>query len=208
MANESGDLKLLGNFRKLIDLVSADTAYKPSNATIKPSALDGQHTAALASAQDVPAKLTLNMSAISDRENAFDGVRPLVTPVHGVAKASGAPKHVIDDLNTFKRKLTAKRKPKPKVTTATAGGDDTPTAAAEKEHSSAQLSYDNVVGHVDGYLGVLSNVSAYKPNETDLKLPALQTFGDDLRAKNDAVSSTYVPLSQARGLRDQLPTLQ
>jgi porphobilinogen deaminase len=161
MTNESGDLKLLGNFRKLIDLVSADTAYKPTNATLKPSALDGQHTAALASAQDVPAKLTLNMAAISDRENTFAGVNPLVTRVHGVAKASGAPKHVIDDMNTFRRKLTAKRKAKPKVT----GGGDTPTAAAEKAHSSAQLSYDNVVGHVDGYVGVLSNISAYQPNE-------------------------------------------
>ena len=202
MANESGDLKLLGNFRKLIDHVSADTNYKPSNTGLKPAALEAQHSAALTSAQDVPAKLTLNMAAISDRENAFAGVNPLLTRVHGVAKASGAPKHVIDDLSTFKRRLTAKRKTKPKVTTVPAG--DTPTVAAEKEHSSAQLSYDNVIGHVDGYLGVLSNISAYKPNEADLKLPALQAFGDDLRAKNDVVSSTYVPLSQARGLRDQL----
>jgi len=34
MPNESGDLKLLANFRKLIDLVSADTDYKPSNADV------------------------------------------------------------------------------------------------------------------------------------------------------------------------------
>jgi len=115
MANESGDLKLLGNFRKLIDLVSADTAYKPSNATLKPSALDGQHTAALASSQDVPAKLTLNMGAISDREVAFDGANPLLTRVHGLAKASGAPKHVIDDLSTFKRKLLRSIKPNRKL---------------------------------------------------------------------------------------------
>jgi hypothetical protein len=30
MGNESGDLNLLGKFRKLIDHVSADTNYKPS----------------------------------------------------------------------------------------------------------------------------------------------------------------------------------
>jgi hypothetical protein len=66
------------------------------------------------------------------------------------------------------------------------------------------LSYDNLVGHVSGYFGVLSNLPSYDPNEADLKLPALQAFADDLRAKNDAVSSTFVPLSQARGLRDQL----
>ena len=37
MPNESGDLKLLANFRKLIDLVSADTDFKPSNAALKPT---------------------------------------------------------------------------------------------------------------------------------------------------------------------------
>ena len=44
MPGESGDLKLLGNFRKLIDLVSAETNYKPSNAALKPAALNTQHT--------------------------------------------------------------------------------------------------------------------------------------------------------------------
>ena len=61
-----------------------------------------------------------------------------------------------------------------------------------------------MVGHLDGYFAALANVPSYNPNEADLKLPALQAFADDLRAKNDAVSSTFVPLSQARGLRDQL----
>ena len=31
MATESGDKKLLGNFRKLIDEVSADPNYNPAN---------------------------------------------------------------------------------------------------------------------------------------------------------------------------------
>jgi hypothetical protein len=39
MPSESGDLKLKGNFRKLIDLISADADYKPSNASPTPSAL-------------------------------------------------------------------------------------------------------------------------------------------------------------------------
>jgi len=204
MANESGDLKLLGNFRKLIDLVSAEANYKPSNATLVPTALGGQHAAALTSAQDVPAKLTTNMTAISDREAAFAALNPRIIRVHGVAKASGASKQVIDDLNTFKRKLNAKRKPKSKAGAAVAADAATPQPKAEKEHSSSQLSYDNLVGHVSGYFGVLSNLPSYNPNEADLKLPALQAFADELRARNDAVSSTFVPLSQARGLRDQL----
>ena len=35
MPTESGDMKLLGNFRKLIDHVSGETTYKPSNDILK-----------------------------------------------------------------------------------------------------------------------------------------------------------------------------
>jgi len=202
MPGESGDLKLLGNFRKLIDLVSADPNYKPSNASLTPAALNAQHTAGLAAANDVPAKLTLNMTAISDREEAFGDVSPLMTRVHGVAKASGASDAQVEDLNSFKRKLTSKRKAKTKAEVAGAPGAG--TTESESSRSSAQLGYDNLVGHIRGYLGVLGTMPAYNPNEADLKLLALNLFADGLQAKNDAVSSTFVPLSQARGLRDQL----
>jgi hypothetical protein len=198
MPNESGDLKLLGNFRKLIDLVSADTDYKPSNTALTPGALNTQHGAALTAAEDVPAKLSLNMTAISDREVAFRGLPPRITRVHGLAKASGAPKHLIDDLNTFRRKLTSKSKPKAK---ADAGA---PQAPAENGQSRAQQSYDNLLGHAAGYLAVLKKLASYNPNEADLKMTALEAFANDLRAKNNAVSAAYVPLSQSRGLRDQL----
>jgi hypothetical protein len=204
MPGESGDLKLLGNFRKLIDLVSADPNYKPSNATLMPPALNTQHTTALAAANDVPAKLTLNMTAISDREEAFADASPLMTRVHGAAKASGASDAQVEDLNSFKRKLASKRKAKPKPEVAGAAGTATTETQAESSHSSSQLGYDNRIGHIRGYLGVLGTMPAYNPNEADLKLPALNSFADDLQAKNDAVSSTFVPLSQARGLRDQL----
>ena len=198
MPNESGDLKLLGNFRKLIDLVSGDANYKPSNTALTPAGLNTQHTAALAAAEDVPAKRSLNMTAISEREKAFADLKPRIARVHGVAKASGAPKHLIDDLNNFKSKLASKRKPKAKADAAA------PQAAADKQQSSAQLSYDNLLGHLAGYLGVLGQIASYNPNEADLKKPALQAFANDLRAKNDAVSASFVPLSQSRGVRDQL----
>lgn len=203
MPNESGDLKLLGNFRKLIDLVSADTDYKPSNAGLKPAALNTQHAAALEAAQDVPAKLSLNMTAISDREAVFDQLNPLMTRVHGIAKASGATPQQLEDLNNFKRKLTSKGKAKAKAATS---GESTvpPPIQVPVSHSSAQLSYDNRVGHVRGYLAVLDTIAGYNPTEADLKKTALNAFADGLQAKNDAVSTSLVPVSQARGTRDQL----
>jgi hypothetical protein len=39
MPTESGDMKLLGNFRNLIDFVTAETGFKPANAKIKPPRL-------------------------------------------------------------------------------------------------------------------------------------------------------------------------
>jgi hypothetical protein len=191
MPSESGDLKLLANFRKLIDLVSADANYNPSNTALVPLALNAQHASGLTAAHDVPAKLTLNMAAISDREAAFDGLSPRITRVHGLAKASGASKPQLEDLDTFRRKLISKRKAKPKVVTAATGDASASEPEAEKTHSSAQGSYDNQVGHVRGYLSALSALSSYNPNEADLKLPALNGFADDLQAKNDAVSSTF-----------------
>ena len=47
MATESGDKKLLGNFRKLIDEVSADPNYNPANTKLKKSALEAQYDAGL-----------------------------------------------------------------------------------------------------------------------------------------------------------------
>jgi hypothetical protein len=201
MPSESGDLKLLGNFRKLIDLVSADANYKPSNAALKKTALNALHTSATDAAQDVPDQRSANMVVISDREKGFAGVNSLMTRVHGLAKASGAPPHTVADLNIFRRKLSpTPRKNKEKEPPA----NNAATEPAAKQRSTAQGSYDNQLGHLRGYLGVLSTVSSYDPSEADLKLPALQSFVDDLQAKNDAVSASFVPLSQARGLRDQL----
>jgi len=80
MPNESGDLKLLANFRKLIDLVSADSDYKPSNAALKPPALNAQHTTGLSGANEVPAKFATNMAAITDREVGFAEVNPTAVP--------------------------------------------------------------------------------------------------------------------------------
>ena len=42
MPNESGDLKLLANFPKLIDLVSADKNYRPANVALKLTTLEPQ----------------------------------------------------------------------------------------------------------------------------------------------------------------------
>lgn len=43
--SEPGDNKVIGNFRKLIDEVSADPGYDPANDKLKVTALETQYTA-------------------------------------------------------------------------------------------------------------------------------------------------------------------
>jgi hypothetical protein len=68
MATESGDQKLLGNYRKLIDLVTADANYNPANADITKAALAAHYTASLASVDDVASKNAPSKIAINDRQ--------------------------------------------------------------------------------------------------------------------------------------------
>lgn len=203
MPTETGDQKLLGNFRKLIDEVSADSAYNPANTKLKLTALNAQFTAADAAVDAVAAARAPNKLAITEREAAFGALRPLVVRSRNFLKASGATKAVAADAEQFVRKLAGgAKKAKPKAATA---GDGAPANNEQPgTRSSSQLSFDNQVGHFNSYLEILKNVSQYNPNEADLKVTALTAYADDLVTKSNAVSTTSAALNQARGTRDRL----
>jgi hypothetical protein len=200
--SESGDNKLIGNFRTLIDEVSADPAYDPSNDDLKIAALEAQYTAADAAVNAVAAARAPNKLAMTDREDAFAGLRALAVRSRNFLKASGAPKGVLEDAETFIRKLSGGRK-SAKVK------DDPKTPEDESQGgagsgSASQMSYDNRIGNFESYIEIVKNVSSYKPNEADLKVTALTAFAASLTAKSNAVSTTSATLNQARGVRDQL----
>jgi hypothetical protein len=206
MPTESGDMKLLGNFRNLIDFVTAETGFKPANGKIKPVALEAQYTAALSAVADVPAKTAPHKAAVNDRQSTYDALDPIVMRARNMLKASGADKAVLANAETHVRKLLGRRKsPKGKAQPAAAkDAANTPAVAAGKNHSTSQLSFENKVGNLDALIEVVAGVPDYKPNEADLKVTALRALSNDLKSKNNAVSAAFVPLSQARGARDQL----
>lgn len=202
MANEGGDMKLMGSFRRLIDEVSADPTYNPSNALLTPAALETLYTSGLASVEGVSNKLAPNKIAISERQGAFEVLAKLVIRSRNLLKASGANTKVLADANTFVRKLTGTRK-SPKAPEVP-DNPNTPENEAGANHSASQMSFDNRLGNFTSYIEILSNVPAYAPNEADLTVTGLKDTSADLKSKNNAVSSTFVPLSQARGVRDNL----
>lgn len=199
MPTESGDNKLLGNFRKLIDLVSSDPNYNPANADITKAGLEILHTHARTGVTDVATQSAPHKVAVNQCQTEFEGLPGLVRSTRSMAKASGADKKIQDDLDTYARKVIGTRK------SAKAKDDpNTPENEAAANHSASQLSRENQLGNFESFVALLNNIPSYMPNEGALKISSLQAKVNTLRAKHEAVSTAFVPLSQARGKRDQL----
>lgn len=199
MASESGDQKLLGNLRKLIDFVSADPNYNPANEKISKPALETLYTSGQAATANKNTKEAPYKVAVNNRQEKFAEAAPRMGSAHRMAKASGAGKAILADLDTSRRKLSGQRKAKAPKNDPNMPGDE-----AAVTHSTSQRSYDNQVGHVNTFLALLGNIPTYNPNEDELKLTALQAFAAELRATNEAVSTTFVPLGRARADRDDV----
>lgn len=199
MANESGDMKLLGNFSKLIDFVSLDPNYNPANPFLKVPALTAQKDAGNTAITALNTETASYKVAVNERQAEFEDLRPLVPRAGNMLVASNAGKAIHDDFKTTSRKILGQRKakkPKPGPTTAV-----TETA---KTHSVSQQSYDNIAGSFLEIISLLATVPSYAPNEADLTIPGLQARAARLQTKNAAVSSRFASMSTARGLRDQL----
>lgn len=192
-------MKLLGNYRKLIDFITAESTYAPPNPKLTTAAMEGQYTAALAAVQDCGNKIAPNKLAISERQSAYDKLPAIIPRTRNVLKASGASKAAVANVDTPYRKVLGRRK-------IAKVKDDPNTTATEAtvQHSAAQTSFDNQLANFGAYVAILREIPEYQPNDNSLKLAALTALATDLQAKNNAVSATFVPLSQSRGVRDQL----
>lgn len=199
MANESGDMKLLGNFSQLIELVAIDPNYNPANPKLQVTTLNAQKAAGLAAVGDVGTKEAPYKVAVNDRQEAYALLPGIVTRSSNMMKASDASKKILDDAKTVSRKILGRRK-SPKVK------DDpsTPADEAKSNHSASQMSYENISGNFDDYLAILATVVGYAPNEADLTIAGLTATGNNLKTKNVAVDKAFAPMSATRGERDQL----
>lgn len=199
MPNEAGDMKLIGNFRQLIDRVLAELNYKPANAALKVVGLNAQHAAALNAVEALNDALATYRLAVTDRLLAFEELAVRILRSRNLLRASGASKDLLADAETSVSKVRGKHKTK-KAPAATGA----PGAPGDASHSTSQMSYDNQLGNFKVYLSILTQVASYAPLEADLTLASLQAFAAELQAKNDAVSAAFAALGQARGMRDGL----
>jgi hypothetical protein len=199
MANETGDMKILGNYRRLIDILRADVTYQPSNALLKASQMELQLVAGSSAVEAIGVAIAPSKVAINERQSGFEDAVSLVRASKNMLKASGATEATLADAATFSRKVLGIRKSKKVVE-----NPNTPALEASKNHSATQLSYDAVLGNFRSYTEVLKNDPLYSPNEDEFKTSTMETMANGLESLSNAVSNTFVPLKNSRTTRDEL----
>jgi len=211
--SETGNAKNVEHFAELIGFVGSwGVTYQPTNDSIKLLALNSKLTSAQAAMTDVTAKRSNWKLATNDRENTFNGVRPLVTRVVQYYESTGTAQNYIDDVRSLKRKLDgtrAKTKEAPPADPPAGGdagtgtGDGTGTATATTV-SASQQSYVQLVEHLSGIIELLGEDPLYNPNEADLKVTALTALRDEMHTANQDVITASVPLSNVLGHRNEI----
>ena len=201
--SETGHAKNVANYEKLIaDVTALGATYNPSKANLKLPAMNTQLTAAKAAVAAVNTAEVAYKNAVSARDVAFKPLDKLITRVSNALKASDTTPQVIADATTLVRKLLGRRAT-PKMSEA-----EKKTAETEGkkvvEVSASQRSYDSRLDNLDRFIKLLASVPAYAPNEADLKVTALTTIHNDLKAKTSAVTVAEIPLNNSRINRNDL----
>ena len=195
--SETGHAVNVANFNELISFVTGyGEAYNPSNEAI---ALRTLQTVASNSAAALEAIYTAQgpyNNAVAAREVAFDPLSKLVTRVMNMLKVSGVSEEVYNSVNTVARKIKGQRAT-PKTTAPENGGESDETTET-KTRSTSQMSYDSREENFAKFIQLLSAIPEYAPNEVELQVATLTTLSTNLQAKNSAVLSAEVPLSNAR----------
>src|SRR3989339_905801 len=207
---ETGHAKNVANFEKETDFcIGYGTTYNPSKNSIKVTALQTLLTTAKGAIAAVNSNMPAYSNAVAAREAAFEPLSKLTTRIINALKATDTTEQVIDSAKTITRKLQGRREtPKSKKALdafiESTHEAKTVTPEEPKEISASQMSYDNRIDNLDRLIKLLGSVTQYAPNEADLKVTALTTLYNDLKAKNTAVMTALVPISNARIARNDI----
>ena len=196
---DSNDAMLMSEYRKLIDFCEADANFNPVNPLLPVGAMNAQHATGSNAVTDIPVKIAPFKVVTNERQQLYDGIAAFGVRIRNMAKASGASKEMLADMLTYTRKLRGSRAGEKAV-----DNPDTPENEALQSHSVSQTSYVARAEHLRNIVELAKNEPLYKPNENDLKTDSIDAYIANLEAKNTEVANKFVPVSNARALRDQL----
>ncbi|MBN1462774.1 MAG: hypothetical protein JW922_03760, partial [Paludibacteraceae bacterium] len=201
--NETGHAKNVANLEKLIIATTAlGTAYNPAANNLKSTNL----TALKKNCSDAFTALynaeSAYKKAVGSRDASFENLSKLVTRVFISLKVSGASAQDIEKAQTLVRLLHGRRAKAKKETEGTA--ISTEGQKETKTVSVSRMSYDSRIENLDRLIKLLTSITAYKPNEADLKLTALTAMVTNFISLNSAYKTAETNLFNARNKRNEL----
>ena len=195
--SETGHAKNVANFEDLITFTASyGTTYNPTKATLKQAALTTLFTQVKADLATVANKNLLFNNATNARALAFEPLQKLSTRLLNAFSSTDATTEMVKDAKTINRKIQGARASKSKKPL-------NPNAPAPVTISTAQLSYDQQIEHLNALIELLKSETTYTPNEPDLKTATLSTLLANLKTANTNVSTSFVAVSNARIARNK-----
>jgi len=187
MTSETGHAKNVAKFEELISFCTGyGTAYNPTKSSIKIVAMNTLLTNVRNTLQTVKATKTVYDNATNAREIAFANLKKLSTRVVNALGATDAVKQTVDDAKTINRKIQGKRADNIKTLPVTPPAEGT-TPTEVIQISVSQQSYDSLIDNFSKLIVSVTAEPLYIPNETDLKVTALNTLLTNLKTSNTAV---------------------
>lgn len=203
--SETGQAKNITHFEDLIHFCQQfGTTYNPPTPGIGLAALNTKLADARNAAQAViDAKTGYNI-ATNSREILYNELRPLATRIINVLEVCGASEQTLKDARSLINKMYGRRvKSKPAAADRPLAPGSEPVELSATR-SVSQQGFDALYQHFAALISLLAGEPAYIPNETDLGLPALNSFLSGMLAASTSVSTAVVALSNARLQRNTI----
>lgn len=194
--SEVGHAKNIANLNLLnTNILAVGASYNPTNPKISLSNLQNIYTTALSQQQNVNNLVAPYSVAVDEREIIFKPLNRELTKLRKAYKANeGVTQVQLEDFMTIIRKLKGVRKT---ASTPSTNPDD-----EQANHSTSQMSYDQRTNNMDLLISLLQNTANYNPNENEYKILTYQNKKGQMLIKTQAVADTFVPLNNARSLRN------
>lgn len=196
--SEVGHAKNIANLNLLnTNIIAVGAIYNPSNPKLLLTNLQNVYTSAFKQQQNVNNLVAPYSVAVDEREIIFKPLNRELTKLRKAYKATeGVTQVQLEDFMTIIRKLKGVRKT---ATTPSTNPDD-----EQANHSTSQMSYDQRTNNMDLLISLLQNTPNFNPNETEYQIATYQNKKDQMLLKTQAVADTFVPLNNARSLRNDI----
>lgn len=194
--SEVGHAKNIANLNLLItNIASLGTIYNPSNPKLILANLQNIYNNAFNQQQNVNNLVAPYSMAVDEREVIFKPLNRELTKLRKAYKATeGVTQVQLEDFMTIVRKLKGVRKTA--ITTSTNSDE------AQTNYSTSQMSYDQRTNNMDLLIALLQNTPNFNPNETEYQIATYQSKKAQMLVKTQAVADAFVPLNNARSLRN------